>query len=45
MQDTVLYILIGAAFILAAAIVITYLLMHAREVRKCNALENETIRL
>ena len=38
------YILLGAAFVVVVAIVITYLIMHAREVRVCNELENGLIR-
>ena len=37
------YILLGAAFVVAVAIVITYLIMHAREVKACNELENSLI--
>ena len=44
-MNTTLYIVIAvAAVLLLAAVVITYLIMHARQVKACNALENELIR-
>ena len=42
-MNTTLYIVI-AVVVLLAAIVITYLIMHARQVKACNGLENELIR-
>ena len=44
-MNTTLYIVIAvAAVLLLAAVAITYLIMHARQVKACNALENELIR-
>ena len=42
-MNEITYILIGAAVLLIAAVVITYLIMHAREVKACNEFENELI--
>ena len=43
MDHMTLYIIIVAAVLLIVAVVITWLLMRAREVKACNALENELI--
>ena len=44
-MNTMLSIVICiAAVLLIAAVVITYLIMHARQVKACNVLENEIIR-
>lgn len=37
------YIVIAAAVLLVAAVLITYLIMHARQVKACNDLENKLI--
>lgn len=42
-MNEITYILIGAAILLIAAVVITYLIMHARQVKVCNEFENELI--
>ena len=38
-----LYLIIAAIAAVAVAVVITYLVMHARQVKACNALENQLI--
>ena len=44
MTSQVLYILIAAAVVLiAVAVVITWLVMRAREVKACNSLENRLL--
>ena len=44
MSDQVLYIVIAAAVVLiAVAVVITWLVMRAHEVKACNSLENRLL--
>lgn len=45
MNDNILYILIGFAVLLIAAVVITYLIMKSRQVKAVNRWENEAISL
>ena len=43
-MDTVnLIIIVAAAILIAVAIVVTWLVMRTRQVKACNALENELI--
>ncbi len=44
MNTTLSIVICIAAVLLIAAVVITYLIMHARQVKACNVLENEIIR-
>ena len=43
MDNGILYIIVAAAILLVAATVITWLIMHAHEVKACNELENKLI--
>ncbi len=43
MDPVILSIIVAAAVLLVVAVVITWLLMRARQVKACNALENELI--
>ncbi len=45
MDTVILYIVLAAAVLLVLAVVITYLLMKAREVKACNRWENEAVGL
>jgi len=38
-----IYVIVAAVIAVIVAVVITYLIMHSREVKACNALENELI--